>query len=305
MSLPKLDTVTGALLIGTWLSSLFYTVEVIQLARYFKRFKNDGWMLKLFVSLLFGIDTVSMVGNYIGVYLYTITHAYDSAYLLNQNWPIPLYLFATGLVAASVQLFLIIRYWRLTRNLFTTPILFLLVLVAFGGAYWSGITIAIFPAFADRAKVRIPAATWLISEAIADVCIAAALIWEFRKARTVFTDTKSILNRLVALTIQSGGAGAAIALSSLIAFLCNNESNVPAGIAYCLGRVYILTMLANLNLRQSGRNGSSRATPSLQKTHGARSTERGMESEGVEHYGGIHVHRTVHIEDFSQVECAK
>ncbi|KAJ6512830.1 hypothetical protein C8R45DRAFT_1087945 [Mycena sanguinolenta] len=167
MSLPKLDTVTGALLIGTWLSSLFYTAEVIQLARYFKRFKNDGWMLKLFVSLLFCIDTTSLLGNYIGVYLYTITHAcsylptlastsrlslcsgVDPAYLLNQNWPIPLYLFATGLVAASVQLFLVIRYWRLTRNIFTTSILLLLVLAAFGGAYWSGITIAIFPAFAD------------------------------------------------------------------------------------------------------------------------------------------------------------
>ncbi|KAJ7795920.1 hypothetical protein B0H14DRAFT_3552763 [Mycena olivaceomarginata] len=234
MSLPSLDTITGALLVGTWVNSLLYTVEIIQIAYYSRHFKNDGWMLKFFVSLTCAIDALAMIGNYACVYLYTITHAGDPGYLVNQNWPVPLSLFATGVIAASVQLFLVIRYWKLTKKIFVTLILVLFILIAIGGAFTSGVTVATFPAFADRGKVKIPVTTWLVSEAVTDISIATALIWEFREAKSAFKGTRSILKRLVAQTVQTGAAGATIALAVLITYLLNNESNVPVGIAYCL-----------------------------------------------------------------------
>ncbi|KAJ6530758.1 hypothetical protein B0H19DRAFT_1082470 [Mycena capillaripes] len=37
----------------------------------------------------------------------------DLEYLTNVTWPIPLYGFATGVLAGLVQAFLVFRYWRL------------------------------------------------------------------------------------------------------------------------------------------------------------------------------------------------
>ncbi|KAJ6509831.1 hypothetical protein DFH09DRAFT_1333943 [Mycena vulgaris] len=292
------DITLGALLMGTWANSILYTIEVIQAAYYYRHFKHDNWMLKLLVSSTIAIDSVSMIANYASVYLYTITHWGDLAYVQNQYWPYPLYVFTTGVVAALVQGFLAARYWLLAKNRFITLTLFFFIMVAIGGAFASALTLAIFPGYKDREKVLIPATTWLIAEAVTDISIASALLLEFWKVRSSFKENMSLLNRLVTQTIQTGTTGAAIALAVLVAFLGNHETNVSTGIAYCLGRVYCITMLANLNRRKTGntwprKRTSSGANPETRCERG--NPER---SEGGDDYGGIHIHRTavVHID---------
>ncbi|KAJ7716029.1 hypothetical protein B0H14DRAFT_3522435 [Mycena olivaceomarginata] len=315
------DIVIGALLVGTWANSVLYTVEVIQAAHYYRHFKHDNWMLKLLVLSAIAIDSVSMSANYASVYLYTITHwgvpfhliyhyrlpssppPGDLAYLQNQYWASHFDLIGRSIIehissnsltrSTSLQLV----WWPLwpkvswlvgtgflTRNKFITLTLFIFITVATGGAFACGVTIAMFPEYTNRRKVIIPATTWLITEAVTDISIASALLWEFRKARSSFKETRSLLNRLVARTIQTGTAGASIALAVLVAFLANKESNVPTGIAYTLGHVYCITMGGGTS---SGGNLETRG-------------ERGNQgrSEGGDEYGCIHVHRTavVHID---------
>ncbi|KAJ6545599.1 hypothetical protein B0H19DRAFT_1267006 [Mycena capillaripes] len=265
------DIILGALLVGTWANSVLYTVEVIQAAYYYRHFKDDNWMLKLLVSSAIAFDSVSMIANYASVYLYQITHWGDVAYLQNQHWashfgPIerkkdnqthvieqfdPLYVFTTGVVAALTQSFLASRYWFLSKNTFITLTLFFFITVATGGAFATGATLVIFSQFTDRRKAIIPGTTWLVTGAVTDISIALALVLELRKVDSSFKETRSLVNRLVAQTIQTGTAGATIALATLVAFLTNTETNVSTGIAYCIGHVYCITMLANLNNRKS------------------------------------------------------
>ncbi|KAJ6504993.1 hypothetical protein C8R45DRAFT_1090755 [Mycena sanguinolenta] len=328
------DITIGALLLGTWANSILYAVAVTQAAHYYRHFKHDSWMLKLLVSSVIAIDSVSMMANYASVYLVRICLFYHMNGLINSLCSTqsltgeilricrtsigqvicsyskkhnrthvieqfdPLYLFATGLVAALAQSFLAARYWLLTRNKFVALTLFCFITVAIGGAFACGIRIAQFPEYTNRKKVVIPATTWLITGAVADISIASALLWELRKAKSSFKETRSRLNRLVSQTIKTGTAGASIALAVLVAFLANKESNVPTGIAYSLGPIYCITMLVNLNSRESGKSWSGRATSS-----GANVENRGERSnhelsEGGNTYGSIHVHRTamVHID---------
>ncbi|KAJ7261668.1 hypothetical protein C8J57DRAFT_1514181 [Mycena rebaudengoi] len=281
-------------------SSVLYAVEVIQAAYYYRHFKHDNWTLKLLVSSAVTIDSLSMIANYASVYLYTITHWGDL--------PVPLYIFATSVVAALDQGFLTTRYWFLTKNRSVTFTLFFLILVATGGAFTCAVTIALFPACKDRRNVTIPATIWFTTEAVTDVSIALALLLKFRNVKSSFKETRSLLNRLVAQTIQTGAAGATVALAILVAFLVNNESNVPTGIAYCLGRVYCLTMLANLNARKTGNTGTSKGTSSGANpgTRGERGNQE--QGNGGDDYGGIHVHRTAVIridtpQEFSMGPC--
>ncbi|KAJ7931005.1 hypothetical protein B0H13DRAFT_2309003 [Mycena leptocephala] len=310
------QAVLGPLLVATWANSVLYTVEVIQAAYYYRHFKHDNWMLKLLVLSTIAIDSASMITNYASVYLYTITH-WGGIWLIRRGsigQPVPLYIFTTGVVAASVQSFLVARYWLLTKNKFITLILCFFITVAASGTFASGVMIAIFPKIENRAKVMIPGTIWLIAAAVTDISIALALLLEFRKVKASFKETRSLIDGLMAQTIRTGASGATIELVILVAFLANLKSNgelldlplrtwlthptVAIGIAYCLGRVYCLTMLANLNARKPGNTESSKRL-SLSTNLGIRG-ERGSQgrSEGGNDYGGIHVHRmaVVHID---------
>ncbi|KAJ6534522.1 hypothetical protein DFH09DRAFT_122172 [Mycena vulgaris] len=255
-SLPDLNTITGVLLIATWANSFLYVAELIQVRYYFRHFKHDDWKLKTLVSVALLFDTVSTVGDYACVYLYTITHASDPGYLAGQHWPIVLLIFTTAVISVLVQSFLVVRYWWLTRNILVTLLSFFLSIVAFGCAFACGVIVTKFPAFKERERVRIPTMIWLETAAVADLSIAAALLWELKKARLTLVDRRSVLDRLAILTIQTGTATATLAVATVIAFLLKEETTIPTGIVYTLGRVYVLSMLANLNIRWSGRSAS-------------------------------------------------
>ncbi|KAJ7212684.1 hypothetical protein GGX14DRAFT_393576 [Mycena pura] len=249
--MPSMGIVAGPLLIGSWANSA------------------------LVVTVWF-IDTVDALGNYASVYLYTITHAGDQEYLANQNWTVPLLAFTSSVVAVLVQSFLVVRYWRFRKNIIVTMFLFILILVTIGASFTVGVVIARFPSFSDRGKIRVPGTVWLVAQAVTDLGIALALLWEFSKVKTTSKETRCLLNQLVTRTIQTGTAGATVAVAALIAYLVNDESNgaplrlrpgrahqhcpVAVGIAYCLGRVYVLTMLLNLNTRNPATDKSGALT---------------------------------------------
>ncbi|KAF7366292.1 hypothetical protein MSAN_00885400 [Mycena sanguinolenta] len=254
-TLPRLDAITGALLIGTWASSLLYMAELLQAVYYFRNFKKDDWKLKSYVAVVFAIDTISAVADYACVYLYTITYAGDLDYLSKQNWAVPLYVISTTCVAFLVQNFLAFLYWRFTKNTVFVCFLSILILGAFGGGISSGLAVVLFPLFKDRNKVRTVATIWIGTQLSADLIIAGALVLELMRAKSLFKEQQRVnnmLNRLVLHTIRTGTATAVIAVLALIAFLINDETNI--GILYTSGRVYVLTMLKNLNIREfSGR----------------------------------------------------
>ncbi|KAF7369685.1 hypothetical protein MVEN_00299700 [Mycena venus] len=226
--------------------------EIIQGLHYFRHFEKDDWTLKTLVTVALLVDTVSTVGDCICVYLYTITYVGDLEYLSNGHWPIPLYTFTTGVLGVLVQGFLVIRYWRFTRNSFISLFLSLGIIVALCSVFASGFVVALYPSFKDRVKAKIPAALWLITEVVVDTGIASALLWEFRKASGILTETKGILDRLTVVTVQSGAAAATLAGGGLISYCIDPESNLAGAFLFPLGRVYVITLLANLNIRKSG-----------------------------------------------------
>ncbi|KAJ6496352.1 hypothetical protein C8R45DRAFT_1094597 [Mycena sanguinolenta] len=255
-TIPRLDAITGALLIGTWTSSFLYMAEVLQALYYFRTFKNDNWKMKSYVAVTLAIDAISAVAGYACVYLYTITHAGDLLYLTKQNLPMPLFTLSTITVAVLVQSFLVYFYWRFTHNTIVFCFLSILILVEFSGGFALGLTVVLFPAFKDRSKLRIIAPVWIIAQASSDLIIAGALFLELMKAKSLFKGQRHVnnmLNRLVVSIIRTGTVTAVFVVLALIMFLFDDETNIPAGIMYASGRVYVISMLTNLNIRPTGR----------------------------------------------------
>ncbi|KAF8193070.1 hypothetical protein K438DRAFT_2017725 [Mycena galopus ATCC 62051] len=294
MSLPTFDAVNGSFLIGTWARCLLYTFEITQSLYYFRNFEQDDWKHKTLVTLALLVDTLSIVADYICVYLSTVTHAGDLEYLYNGHWPTPLYGFTTGFVAALVQAFLVFRYWRFTKHTLISLFLSFAMLVSFGSVFTCNLMVILYPSLADRQKIKIPVALWLVTGLVVDIGIASVLLWEFRKARGILIETRSVLDRLTAVTIQSGAAAATLAGGALIAYFINPETNIPAGILCLLGRVYVITLLSNLNIRKSTKSFSTTGTPSGPGTPVGEGGPLTLTRWTTDDPCGIHVHRTVH-----------
>jgi hypothetical protein len=135
---------------------------------------------------------------------------------------------------------------------------------------------------------------WLVASAATDVCIAGALIWQFKRLETHFASTDSLIHRLIVATIRSGAVTSLIALITFSLFVANKESNFDVGLSYSLGRAYTLTLLANLNSRSSTRRTGLNGEELSENLHSVLPVRGNTESRNMT---GIHVIRTVLVKD--------
>ncbi|KAK7030375.1 hypothetical protein VNI00_014119 [Paramarasmius palmivorus] len=251
-----LDKTLGGLLGGTWANSYLFMIEIIMMYQYFSRYKTDHITLKLMVLGILAVDILGVLGDYACVYLYTVTHWGDKEYLSNQYWPIPVYVVTTGISAFVVQHYLIYRYWTVSRNWLISIFLVLESWTTMAGALSTAIIIVTKSSISERGAVLIPATIWLVATAVVDVNITAVLIFEFRNMKTVFKGTQTVLNRLTSLAVKTGTPAAVAATIALIIFLNDKSSNISVAFAFCLGRIYAITLLYNLNVRSYGKGSS-------------------------------------------------
>ncbi|KAF8198301.1 hypothetical protein K438DRAFT_1967041 [Mycena galopus ATCC 62051] len=237
-------------------------VEIVLSANYFRHFEHDGWKSKTLVTVALIVDDLSLIGDYICVYEYTVTHAGDLEYLTTVHWPIPLYGFTTSVLGVLVQAFLVFRYWRFTQKTVIALFLSLAIILSFGSALACSLMLALYTSFEDRQKFKIPMALWLVTEVVVDVSIVSVLLWEFRKAKGILRETQRALDRLTAVTVQSGAAAAMLACGGLIAYYMGPDTNLSLVFLYPLGRVYVITLLLNLNVRKLGKSFSTTGTSS-------------------------------------------
>lgn len=140
---------------------------------------------------------------------------------------------------------------------------------------------------------------WIVTGAVADVCIAIALIWQFWRIakHTSFPNTRSLIHRLVIATIKTGSATSIIALVIFLLYIIDNQQNFALGIAFSLGRIYSLTMFVNLNARNtlSGAGQSENNEFEMSNLRSKNAGGHGDHSKAPS-VSVIHVVKTIHIE---------
>ncbi|KIY66953.1 hypothetical protein CYLTODRAFT_422967 [Cylindrobasidium torrendii FP15055 ss-10] len=292
------DASLGALLVGSWFNTMFYMLELYLAYTYFTTFKRDGIFIKAAVGFNVVMDTLGTANNCACIYLYTITHWGDLSYIINQNWAVPAYVILSGISAFTVQIFLVYRFWSLSKNWLVTPFLALCACSALAGAIANGITVTQNSAFADRRANIKTVIIWLVCSAATDILIALALVWKFQTTNTTFSQTKSLIQRLTYTAIQTGSVTTVIAVLCLILYLIDPEINITVGFGFCLGRIYSLTMLFNLNTRTRPRGVNDSSTGPNHSGH-IHDNEYSLRQRTAQETGGISVHRTaiVRIDD--------
>ncbi|TFL04546.1 hypothetical protein BDV98DRAFT_601993 [Pterulicium gracile] len=259
------DTTFGTLLVATWVNMMLYALEISQVRVYFKHHSaKDPLLVRTMVKICLLFDSFCIVAECACVYLYAVTHWGDADYLQKQDWPIPMYIMATGVSTLVVQMFLIRRYFHLVRESegpWKPMCMVILSLACFGGAYASAVMIILQSTYSSRGQIVVPVTLWLALSAATDWSIALSLIWKLRQMRSGFKSSAGTVQRIIYMTIQTGTATSILALTALFLYLASKTTNLATMFGFCIGTTYSLTMLHNLNKRHD-LAGKTPGTPS-------------------------------------------
>ncbi|THU77720.1 hypothetical protein K435DRAFT_812198, partial [Dendrothele bispora CBS 962.96] len=102
-----------------------------------------------------------------------------------------------------------------------------------------------------RDRITVAVIIWLTTAMTADVLIAIVFIIYFKSETKVkLSSSKRLIHRLTVLALKTGSFTAITAVLMLTVYFNNNQSNMSLIFGYCVGRVYSLTLLYNLNIRE-------------------------------------------------------
>jgi hypothetical protein len=170
----------------------------------------------------------------------------------------------TSLTGVIVQFFLIRRYYHLARQRMVTWFLSGLSLVALGGAIAVVIKICMHNEYDSRNSIFIPVTVWLSLASGTDLTIAVALVYQLQSMRSGFRSSEGLVRRIRYMAISSGVVTSSFAILALVLYWGYMTTNLSAFFGFYMASTYHLTMLYNLNNRNSlaGNGATSFASPS-------------------------------------------
>ncbi|KAJ7493340.1 hypothetical protein B0H11DRAFT_958376 [Mycena galericulata] len=205
-----LDNTFGVCFIGVIIAAELHGVACVQAWYYFTH-QNDGWPLKLFVAAVVCFDTIHQALITHTVYTYLVTNFSNPPELGNLVWSL------LGLTALSVQSFLAVRVWRLSKgNIWLTGAAWLLIFAEFGCVLAYVALSLRLDTFAQLAGLKSLSTAVNALAASGDVLIAGILCWLLLRSRTGFTRSDTMINKLVLFFVNTGLITSLFAIASLI-----------------------------------------------------------------------------------------
>jgi hypothetical protein len=179
--------------------------------------------------------------------------------LLFQSMPthshrhIPITAMTTGTTAFVVQMFLIRRYHHFARIPAVTWSLVLTAFLSLSSCYILAVTEIVHNSYfaRNRKLIRISGTIWIVLTVVTDCFIAAALVVQLHRMKSGFKSSESLIRRITVITIQTGTVTSILQLIGLGTFLGSIQGNLSIAVGFCIGCVYTLTMLHNLNERNT------------------------------------------------------
>ncbi|KAJ6558790.1 hypothetical protein DFH09DRAFT_1485881 [Mycena vulgaris] len=231
-------------LVSSWLNLVLYTAELFLCRQYLQR-RGRPLSHQLGVVALVVFDTICTLSTLVSVAFATVPIQTTNIRLLLA--PTSITILATYSSAAIAQLFLCTLFFQLTKSTVVVGLLILLIAVHCAFSFASAIMVLTTMSMFGMAFTATTVGA--ISCAATDICIAFCLAYKFWKmlhSTGPATSTRSLVRRILILTISSGAMVASTTLIMMILFLC--ASPAFQFFFLCQGRVYALTILGNFLL---------------------------------------------------------
>ncbi|KAJ7609741.1 hypothetical protein DFH06DRAFT_176694 [Mycena polygramma] len=197
----SVDTTDILLLAASWLNVALFTLELVLCRRYFQR-PNRPFIYKAGVGALIFFDTICTLTICVNLCFVVLQISGDPVALLS---PTSLTIFMTYCAAAVEQAILCHLYFSLTKNIFVTAFLGLLILAHMGLAFASGALILVLDSEFSAALNTTTASS--VTCAATDMCIAIALgsrVWRLVSPTDVISARDSLARRFLLLSVSAG-----------------------------------------------------------------------------------------------------
>jgi len=265
-----IDPEVGPFLVSSWWCCLLFTAEVFGLYYYISEFwKRDSKTLKAVVIFAFLVDTLGIAIQLAQVYffiLYSWAGKTVMATILSA--------LTQGTNAFIVQVFLCWRFWSLSKNALVTAVLFLMSLASYVAVWGLGMREVFHSQYSDVPSYKPYLITWLSCSVLADLLIAISLVTMLTKmTNTGVKSTRSLLHKIMVLTLGTGAMTAILALCMLLDYVLNPVSNYTA-IGMPLGRLYTLNVFILLLSRGNVLKGTDHSVMSGDMSLNGRSAFR-------------------------------
>ncbi|KAF6744706.1 hypothetical protein DFP72DRAFT_927744 [Ephemerocybe angulata] len=256
--LPVSDPVlfAGPTLLGALFAYTLFGVLLVQIAQYYQCFASDRLWQKLLVAVVVVIQGLQLGFTTNNAWNLCVLGLADSTRLRTTPATGAATNFLNGSTALCVQGYFAWRIYRLAKGrklLIGATWLAALALVQWGSS------IALIVGFIRLnrqvdlvpVKLRVPVTLYFMAAAVRDVVISISMtfILSRYKTKTAFAETKSLLNTLIATTVENGIITTVSALINLVIYFTRTHDLIGVAIQYVIGGIYASVLLATLNRR--------------------------------------------------------
>ncbi|KAJ3573318.1 hypothetical protein NP233_g2514 [Leucocoprinus birnbaumii] len=219
------EAVLGPVLIGLVFNILLSGIMIAQLYIYYTTYKSDRTWIKVFILVLYLVDTFNAVMNIIFVYDSLITHFGDLPYIGSITWSLATDPVTTGVIAVMVQLFYAWRIHVLIQNWLLVGVVVVLSLAS-GAA-----------SIAETVRVYVVKDYTRFQEK--DIT---------RKNKTGFKNSDTLIDRLIRVTAQTGLITAIVSVVNIALVLSDpTASYLIVNTPLC--KLYSNSLMSSLNSR--------------------------------------------------------
>ncbi|KAJ7110226.1 hypothetical protein C8R43DRAFT_1243195 [Mycena crocata] len=242
------------LLIGVVLNALLLGIFLIQVYSYIRLYPNDSPWIRYLIYYLIIMEIVNTICA-VGLIYEPLITLHNSPLLATQA---PTLLAAdpivTTLISTPTQLFMAWRIRLLTKSNILAGLVALFASISLVGGMVSTAIVVRDREFTDGLVVAsIP--VWLTSTAFADLLITALLVNFLWEKKTGFkTQTDSVTDRVILLTVQTGLLTSLAAIADVTLFLILPQTTFMFIWDFSLCKLYSISLVSTLTARHEWNN---------------------------------------------------
>ncbi|KAG8743246.1 hypothetical protein FRC10_012290 [Ceratobasidium sp. 414] len=268
-----IQLITGPLLLGYLFNWGLFGILIVQVYIYYLSFPNDSRIIKSLVYGLFFVDCVQTSLTTHNAWHFLSKGWGDLHVLDDPGWSwiaVPL---LSGVVSSTVQLFFAWRIWVLSKSVPLAGVIVSIAIAQGISAMYCGIEFAIVNDITKIATLFPAATVWLGGSALCDFIITISMVTFLARASTGFSQTDTVITKLIRMTVETGMVTTTAAISELILYLVYQHNNLHMIPALALAKLYTNTLLATFNSRSVAFGGSSSRTEDTRSTQYAPANE--------------------------------
>jgi hypothetical protein len=242
----------GALFIGVVFAAILFGLSNIQAFFYFQTHRGTGISFpKLAVAWLWTLDTLHLFLIVHCICYYLVAHYADISALTEIVWSFKLQMVIDVMIIYGVHLLYFHRIWIVAKGRSRVLPIVVGVIVTLG----SGVAIALIWAiyqchvFSDLIEIEWATFMSLGTVAFIDFVIASSLCYLLATSRTGFSNTDSMITKLMAYIINTGCLTSVCSLTAIITCAVMPHNFIFLGVEFLMAKLYVNSFLALLNAR--------------------------------------------------------